>query len=248
SGEADRVVTLLTRELGKVQALARGARRSRHRFGAALAPFGHGEATLRQGRLEGMFWLEGLYGARGFPRLPLEMGRLSHASYAVELCRELCPLLEPEPQVLDLLLALLGALDRLPPSERPSVLPLRCFELGLLEALGLGVALSACAACGGPVGPGAVPFDRLRGGVLCAGCHEGGQGGQTVDEEARTLLVRLSGLRPDSPELATLPQSPAVLDACRDLLLGVVRHHLGRTPKAVEFIARMRMKMDRLSL
>ena len=45
-GDYDRVVTLLTAQLGKVSAVAKGAKRSRRRFGAALSPFGHGEATL----------------------------------------------------------------------------------------------------------------------------------------------------------------------------------------------------------
>ena len=44
-GEADRIVTLLTERYGKVSALARGARSSRRRFGAALSSFGFGEAA-----------------------------------------------------------------------------------------------------------------------------------------------------------------------------------------------------------
>ena len=46
TGESDRVVTLLTEELGKVSAIARGARKSRKRFGAALALFVLAEAEL----------------------------------------------------------------------------------------------------------------------------------------------------------------------------------------------------------
>lgn len=242
-GEADRIVTLLTRDRGKVQAIAKGARRSKHRFGAALAPFGHGEATLREGRGGALPLLEGLYGARGFSRLPLELGRLSHGSYALELCRELCPLQEPEPEVLDLLLTLLGTLDALPLEARPPVLALRCFELRLLSAVGFGLALDRCAACGGDLPAGAVPFDRGRGGALCLPCHAAGSpgGAEPLHEEPRALLRHLATLSPDDPDIGALRPPQPVLAACRDLLLSVVRHHLGRNPHAVEFIAKMNL-------
>ena len=51
-GEADRIVTLMTRDFGKVAALARGARRSGRRFGGGLGLFGVGEAQLTQRRGE----------------------------------------------------------------------------------------------------------------------------------------------------------------------------------------------------
>src|SRR4051794_31316296 len=63
-GEADRVATLLLRAQGKVSALARGARRSRKRYGG-LELFARGEATLREGRGE-LWGLEGFDISRGF--------------------------------------------------------------------------------------------------------------------------------------------------------------------------------------
>ena len=48
TGEADRVVTLLTRERGKVAAYARGARASRRRFGGSLEPFTLVTAEVRE--------------------------------------------------------------------------------------------------------------------------------------------------------------------------------------------------------
>jgi DNA repair protein RecO (recombination protein O) len=246
-GEADRVVTLLTRARGKITALAKGARRSRHRFGAALAPFGHGEATLRESR-GAMPLLEGLYAARGFPGLLTDLARLSHGSYALELCQELCPPGEPEPEVLRLLLDLLSTLDAMPAGDRPSALLLRIFELRLLQAVGLGLSLSACAACGQEVPPlPLLPFDRLRGGVLCDACVSAGSrgGGHTAEplrQAVRDALVALSRLSPaDLDEAAALRLMPAEQVACRDLLLAVIRHHLGKNLRAVEFIAKMNL-------
>src|SRR5436305_10337005 len=49
-GEADRIVTLLTRRHGRVRAVAKGVRRTGSRFGARLEPFGHVDVLLYAGR------------------------------------------------------------------------------------------------------------------------------------------------------------------------------------------------------
>ncbi len=249
-GEADRVVTLLTATRGKIAALAPGARRSRRRFGAGLSLFGHGEATLRERRGQDLAILEGLHCARGFPRLGLELGRFGHASYACELCRELCPLNEPEPEVYALLVSLLGYLDGLPVSEKPRTEPLRIFELRLLDAVGLGLALDRCAACTASIGDvtgelgeqGApVPFDRVRGGVLCHDCHHSAVGGSPVplSRDVRAALLWFKQAVIEDPLVQPLPRE--VLTGCRDLLLDVIQHHLGRGLRAVEFIAKLNL-------
>lgn len=261
-GEADRVVTLLTAQHGKIAALARGAASSRRRFGAALSPFGYGEATLRERRGQELWLLEELHVARGFARLPLELGRYGHACYACELCLHLCPPHEPEPVVLELVLALLGYLDALPLEQKPAPEVLRAFEIKLLAAVGLGVQLRDCAACGEEVAllqdeePGSLdlqsrlPFDVARGGVLCPErCFHGpvpphlGPLGGGLPESVRAALLRLeelplTALQP-GPERQELRLPRPVQAACRDVLLSVLRHHLGRDLRAVEFIAKM---------
>ena len=48
-GEADRIITLLTREHGKVRAVGKGVRRTGSRFGARLEPFMHIDVQLNEG-------------------------------------------------------------------------------------------------------------------------------------------------------------------------------------------------------
>jgi DNA repair protein RecO (recombination protein O) len=245
-GESDRIVTLLTEHHGKVQALARGAKNSRRRFGAALGMFGCGEAVLRERR--DLWLLQELHSHRGFLRLGQELGRFGHASYACELCQHLCPPHAPEPAVFQLLLALLDRLDRLPLSERPAVEPLRTFELRILSAVGLGLSLRSCATCGSEVAANAyVPFDVPRGGVHCPDTCFGGptptelglifsglSGG--LPEAVRVALIALSESSLQEPPTAI---SSSVLAACRDVLLAALRHHLGRDLRAVEFISKL---------
>src|ERR1700712_3840620 len=49
-GEADRIVTVLTRTHGRVRAVARGVRRTRSRFGASVEPFSHVDLQLWEGK------------------------------------------------------------------------------------------------------------------------------------------------------------------------------------------------------
>lgn len=252
-GESDRIVTLLTASSGKISALAKGARSSRKRFGAALAPFGFGEAMLRERKGQDLWLLEELHTSRGFSRLGLELGRFGHASYACELCLNLCPPHEPEPQVMALLYALLDGLDRLPLSSRPAPEPLRVFELQLLRAVGLGLSLDTCAACGDEV-PEAeyVPIDLARGGVICtASCWHGpipmhiGQHGGGISRAVRAALQTLDAQTLGSESLSTLSLPRSIQAACRELLVMIVQHHLGKRMRTVEFIAKLNaMSLD----
>jgi DNA repair protein RecO (recombination protein O) len=245
-GESDRIVTLLTEHHGKVSALARGAKSSRRRFGAALGLFGCGEAVLRERRE--LWSLEELHSQRGFLHLGLELGRFGHGSYACELCQHLCPPHAHEPEIYRLLYGLLSRLDALPVEERPAVEPLRAFELHLLSAVGLGLSLRSCATCGNDVAAAPyVPFDVPRGGVHCPDTCFGARtptelglilsglsGG--LPEAVRAALIALSEAPHEAPPVGL---SPSVLAVCRDVLLAVLRHHLQRDLRAVEFISKL---------
>src|SRR6478735_6565548 len=102
-GEADRLVTLLTREHGKLSAFAAGARKSKRRFAGALEPGTLVKAQLvsRHGttfRLDSVDVERGFYGVRG------DLPRIARALYAIELCRELVRDEQPHTELFELLL------------------------------------------------------------------------------------------------------------------------------------------------
>ena len=215
-GERDRVVTLFSRERGKLSAFARGARSSRRRFGGVLEPFTllSAELTERGGDLWG---LEDAGVERGFGNLRGDLARIACASYAVELARELVRDAEPHPELFDGLVAYLGLLDEGP--ARPW--DLRRFELDALRAAGLQPALDGCARCGLPAGDGPARFDPLQGGVLCAGCSStGGAGARPIAAgvlEALRRLQRGEGVEAGAAEGA---EARAILGACIEIHIG----------------------------
>jgi DNA repair protein RecO (recombination protein O) len=231
-GEADRVVTLLTRDGGKRAAIARAARKSTRRFGAGLSLFGVGEATLVERPQADLDTLEAFHGARGFPSLMLDVAKVAHGGYAVELTRELVPPRQPEPEIFDLLVTLLGILDAAPARAET----LRVFELNLLDAVGLRPTVDRCVACGRDHdldGAGQL-FDLRRGGVVCGPCHGHGR---PLDGAARRALAEAQALTLAQAETFSL--APTVNAACRDVLATLITDHLGRPLKSLEFIGKL---------
>jgi DNA repair protein RecO (recombination protein O) len=236
-GEADRVVTLLGREVGKVSAIARGARRSRKRFGGALELFGAGQAVLAPRR--GELWvLESFDARRGFPHLALDVAKVAHGAYLCELSRELQPEHEPDPRIYGLLEEALGLLDA--GEARPSLL--RAFELQLLDALGLAPSLARCVGCGAEVAPGEGElFDVRRGGLVCAACAGGAASvaptARLLSGGARAALV--AALEAPLAE-ARAVEWGAHAGPARDLLQALLAEHLPRPLRSVDFIAKLR--------
>lgn len=226
-GESDRVVTLLTQGIGKIGALARGARKSRKRFGAALMPFVLGEADLRERRAD-LYVLERFDAVRDFTAVSADVAKVAHAAYLTELVREMTPERSPEPPVFSLYAEALGLLCEFP--ARAELL--RAFELRLLAALGLLPSLSRCAGCGGDdVGD---QFDPGRGGMLCRGCAPGPF---TLGRPAREALLRMEGL--SFPDAAAHGLSADANAQARAALIGFIEHHLGRGLRSPGFIAEL---------
>ena len=234
-GEADLVVTLYARELGKVSALARAARRSQRRFGSALDLFTVSTAELRPHRGGDLWTLGTAETTASYADLARDVATLAHASYGIELVRELSAAEQPEPVVFDLLVDLFRTLA----ARGARVDVLRAFELALLGEVGLAPSLDACTACGRREGialeRGAV-LDPARGGVVCSGCAptSRGAGVRPLEARARAMLVAAQQAR-GALGVIDLPHGDEAADA-RDAMLALLAHHIGRPLRTLEFI------------
>lgn len=230
-GESDRVVTLLTRERGKVSAFARGARASRKRFGGALEPFTLLSAEARERPGSDLLGLDSVAVERGFGGLRADLAKIACAGYAAELARELVRDHEPHDELFDLLGAYLSGLDGGP--ARPAAL--RAFELVALRAAGLAPRLDACARCGGPLGEGELRFDPAHGGALCASCElAASPAAPRIAAGSVAALRRLAegGLEAAASE----PLAPPAGREARVALSVFLEHHLGRRLAARRFL------------
>jgi DNA repair protein RecO (recombination protein O) len=165
-GEHDRLVSLYSRDLGRLTAVARGARRLRSRFGGALELFTWGEAVgfEREGR--DLLRLDHFDIHRSFRRLREDLERLGHGARVIEAIFRLTAERDPQPAAFALLTRALRALE----GERPARVQL-AFALRFLDLTGHRPRLDRCAGCGRAVGTAGIAFDAGEGGVRCAVCR-----------------------------------------------------------------------------
>jgi DNA repair protein RecO (recombination protein O) len=233
-GEADRIVTLLTRVRGKVSAIARGARKSRRRFAGGLGLFAHGRATVKVRRGADLALLESWQPLVDHTGLAADVARMAHAGYVCEIARDLSAADHPDAEVFDLVAETLAVLSA--PDRPPCVETLRVFELRLLDALGFAPMLDRCTACGrDDLGGAGMRFDLSRGGVTCRHCHGVGP---ELPEAARRALLRARGSSPSQAH--ELELDPVTNAACRDAMVAAIQHQLGRPLRSVEFIAKVK--------
>lgn len=225
-GESDRLVTLLTRDHGKLTAFAAGARKSKKRFAGALEPFMRLRVQLVETRgstvrMDSADIVAGFYTARA------ELELIARALYAVELCRELTRDHEPHPELFELLEEYLGRLD----AREAGPTSLLAFELFALAHAGLMPRFDSCALCGGM--PGERPrFDQVHGGAVCEPC------GLRAREAVAVPPALLTGLRALQEGQRT-PLPPELRARARGLLNVFIAHHLGRRLKTVDFMAQV---------
>lgn len=230
-GESDRVCTLLTQGFGKISVLAKSARKSRRRFGGALSLFVLGEATLGQHSRGDLFTLERFDSVEDLgPSILSDLVKVAHGSYMVELVRELWPAGQQEPRLFHFLWQALKALANFPSSKTL----LRAFELQVLALAGLVPNFEHCVCCGEKPVEGALGFNVDQGGVVCSHC---GPHILPLSKDALQQLRKLQGISLEDAAQTNL--EPDIASRLRDLMLMVVRHHLGKDLRSLEFIAQL---------
>ncbi|MDF1581299.1 MAG: DNA repair protein RecO [Desulfuromonadales bacterium] len=171
-GEADRIVTALTRNHGLLRGFARNARKSRKRFGPALEPFALLKLIWnppRSGELSSLREAEILDLRTGLRR---DLPTLALAGYGLELTERLTPEGDLHTEHFALLNAFLDHLGAVGAAPTAKLL----FELRLVQLAGLMPHLLHCAICNAPFTEDIVPFSAGYGGGICATCATGNDG------------------------------------------------------------------------
>lgn len=184
--ESSRILRLVTREAGVRSVLARGARKSRKRFGAALDLYAEGSAELQTKPGRDLDTLHAFDVTRARPQLAANLSRFSGASMIAEMTLRFSRD-AADPGLFDAVAATLDALAVAPPDRA------RDAALGgawrILAELGVGPTVDHCAECHAPIEPGALAvFSHPVGGTLCERCGQLARSGRTLPPEARAAL------------------------------------------------------------
>ena len=181
-GEADRIVTLFTRDNGKVRAVAKGIRKTKSRFGGRLEPFTKVALVVYRGRnLDTVTSADIL---SSFRAIREDYGRLTAAATLAEIVEKITP---EDERSFDVYALLNGGLEALHAYGPSTVVP--AFLVKLLSLSGYHPQLGSCAGCGaaGPLSG----FSPAAGGAVCEGCRREDRSSIRMAEDRLELLSRL---------------------------------------------------------
>lgn len=183
-GEADRLLTLFSRERGKIYSMAKGARRPRSRF-VGVQPFVHGSFALFSSG-SGMSSLSQFQLHTPFRILRENLDLVIAASYVCEIVDQMTATADPNNEAFEVLLWALSALEETvteqqgPASEKRNGISaiLRFYEMKILQCLGYQPHLDSCVRCGVALDEGTAPgpaedrvvFHPASGGLVCRSC------------------------------------------------------------------------------
>jgi DNA repair protein RecO (recombination protein O) len=220
-GEADRIVSILTRRHGKVRAVAKGVRKTKSKFGARMEPPTHLQLQLYEGRSE-LHIIDQAETIDHFRAIRDDLDRLTRAVSMLEAADQLG--LDGEPNAA-LYQMLLGALRALAGHSGPLVLP--AFFLKVLALEGFRPVVDRCVECGEE--SDLVSFDLESGGTRCSAHRIG----PAISAEAVALLNDILGGRLGS---ALNESSSAATTEIDHLATRALEHHLERRLRSVAIL------------
>jgi len=229
--ETSLVLTLFTREFGKVRAIAKGGRRLKGPFESALDLLAVCRIVFLRKSSEALDLLTEAKLQRRFRPAGRNLSSLYAAYYVAELLGELTDDYDPHPELFDLADETLLALSA---GEPVAVRTLR-FELASLRLLGHLPSLEVCVDCGTRLAmAGRVAFGLLDGGVLCNACQEGKKQVAMVSAGALRTMAQLAHPTTQTWRHMAIPQRS--YGEIRGLLNHYLYNLLGRKPRMHEYL------------
>ncbi len=231
-GEADRLLTLYTREMGKVRAIAKGARKIRSRKAGHLEPFTRVNLQLARGRQ--MYIVTQAETIDAFLSLRDDLTSIGYTSYVLELIDRFTYEEDENGALYRLLRDTLGRLNQTADPQ----LVLRYYEIRLLDFLGYRPELINCVENGEEIQAQDQFFSPARGGVLCPSCGRRTGRGRPVSMLALKFLRHFQ--RSTFQEAARAHLTPEIHRELEDLMEHYLTYILERGLNTPEFIERVR--------
>lgn len=233
-GESDRIVSLYTRDFGRIRGIAKGAKRSRKRFGSSLEPFTHNEIFFVDKDSHGLVRLERCAIIRAFPEIALQIKKVVYGNYCIELVDTLTPEKEKHPEIFSLLLFFIELLRQ--DSFREELM--RLFELRLFSLLGYQPQFMQCVACAEKFGiEKAYRFSIKRGGIVCSRCQQ--QFHDLLPLSNGTIRIFQQAQNLELLKLGRIFFSPAEHEEGKLIFGRFLEYHIGKRPKSLEIMGQL---------
>jgi len=180
-GEADRILTILTSDMGKIKAIAKGSRKILSKMGGSLEPFCLVDFIFHKGK--SFYIVTSAIVKNYFENIHSDIGKTAKAFYIGELIDKFLKEEENHPEIFILFTKYLKALDR---DDDEILIPV--FSAKILENLGFKPEVSVCLHCRTKLEPKQNFWDDVEGGVICKSCHNKFGHGHKIDNDVIKIL------------------------------------------------------------
>lgn len=227
--ETSLVVTLLTRELGRVTAIAKGARRPKGPFEGSLDLLAVCRVVVIRKRGDNLDLLTEAKLLRRFRGGERSLGRTYAGYYVAELLRLVTEDHDPHADLYDLTIRTLGEID----GSGDCATALAYFDAQTLRIVGLQPGTDRCTGCGGTVPDSPrVAFSFDAGGIVCHACRPHQSRSVSLRRGVLDLLRHLQAPETDS----SIPIDPALYGEFRSVMNRYIESQLGVVPRMQPFL------------
>ncbi|MDT8715323.1 DNA repair protein RecO [Clostridium sp. 19966] len=223
-GENDKIVTIFTDKLGKINVIARGAKRSKSKFLSVTLPFCFGQYMVYRGK--GMYNLNEGSIINSFQEFLNDLDSLTYASYICELID--ISMIEEESN-RELFKILVTTLYLLKSKALDNELLLRAYEVNVLRNTGYGLNLNYCSLCRKKINSSNYISLQYYGGI-CDDCNK--SGGFGISRVTYNLLKFLNSTPMDKIYRLNISEE-AKLELKKTLLL-LISNSYSRVPKSLQ--------------
>ncbi len=239
TGEADRVLTLYTREYGKLRVLAKGVRKIKSRKAGHLEPLTL--STLQLNRTHDLPIITQAETVLSFQEIHNNLEMIAQASIVNELLDRFTYEAEENQSLFSLLVETLKRIDT---GEEPSLV-VQFYELGMLASVGFRPELFQCVVCRKEIQPEDQYFSAALGGVVCPRCSHQTAGSRPVTTDALRYLRHL--VRSNYTEARKAHPSLLVQREMDDLLQYYVGYLLERNLNSPRFLREIHQNREPLT-
>ncbi|MDR1060552.1 MAG: DNA repair protein RecO [Clostridiales bacterium] len=237
SRDADRYLTILTAEQGKIECYAKGIRNQKSKLAATAGLLTLGEYKLFRSRdryiLTSGKPIELFYGIRA------DVARYACAAHMIEIALDVMP---PAQQFTEALQTLLNSLHMLAHRGAPPEFVARVFEIRILALSGFAPMLDRCSACGRPLADGERRFFSMYGyGLICGGescLAAAGKNAMPISGGAVKALAHVAECEPG--DIFRFKLSDGVLRELSAAVPEYMKHHFGKAYERLDEAERYR--------
>lgn len=232
-GENNKIITLLTKQKGKVGVMAKGAKKPRSQLSAGSQLLTHGHFLYQKGK--GLGTLYQADSIESFRYIKSDITVMAHAAYMIDMIDKLIEDNRPSPALFSWLIKLLELLE----DKRPPQVIRLIFDLRMLGIAGIQPELDQCVSCGGREGP--FSFSFSLGGLLCRQCRHRDPNSVALPDPVTRLFYVFKKIDPN--QIGSISLKPETITLMSDIVDAYYDQYLGLNLKTKRFLKQLE-KLD----